>query len=62
MANRQYDVSVTDFDLNEVTGTDAGTLTNDLLVVVKEGAKKSEVVQALQAITAGIAADQLTIN
>lgn len=62
MANKQFDVTISDFDMNAVTGTDAGTVTNDVRVVVKEGAAKDKVVIALHAIADLIAADQVGIN
>lgn len=62
MANRQIDITVSDFDMNAVTGTDEGTVTNDLRVVVKEGAKKDEVVVALNGLAQLIATDKLPIN
>ena len=62
MANRQFDVTVTDFDLNAITGTDAGTVTNDLRVVVKEGADKDKIVIALHNIAELIATDKAPIN
>jgi len=62
MANTQIDVSVDDFDINDVTTTAAGTVTNDLRVVIGTGVDRHAAYVALTAICYKLGADDFTLN
>jgi|TARA_R110000803_G_scaffold131630_1_gene198928 hypothetical protein len=61
MANRTYDVSGIG-DMNAITGSDAGSVTNDVSIVIKEGADRDNVVVAINAVADLIAGNQIIIN
>ena len=61
MANSQIDVALKP-DINLVAKTAAGTVTNDVRVVIKTGTTKEEAVVTLQSITAAIMRDAITLE
>ena len=48
--------------MNAITGSDAGSVTNDVSIVIKEGAERDNVVAAINAVADLIAANQIVIN
>ena len=63
MANRKYTLTLADFDINSVSGTDAGTAAAGTVVVdIAESAGKTDVVVSLRALADLIAADQEALN
>jgi len=62
MANTQIDVAVANFDLNESVATAAGTVTNDVRVVFKQGISRNDAYIALEGILDKLGADGFTLQ
>lgn len=61
MANTQIDV-VTKEQIDDVVATAAGTVTNDVRVVLKEGISKEEAYVTLTAVRDAIVSDRITLQ
>ena len=61
MANSQIDVA-TKVAIDDVTKTAAGTVTNDVRVVLKTGISKEEAFVTLTAIRDAIVSDRITLE
>jgi hypothetical protein len=61
MANTQIDVGVSP-DIDDISATAAGTVTNTVRVVIAEGASKHDAHVALQAIAAALQGDSITLQ
>jgi hypothetical protein len=61
MANSQIDVSM-DPDISDIVHTAAGTVTNDVRVVIAESADKHEAYRTLIAIADALVSDQITLE
>lgn len=61
MANTQIDVAKK-LDLNDVTASAAGTVTNDVRVVLKQGITKEEASVTLKAIADALVGDSITLQ
>lgn len=61
MANSQIDVA-TKTSVDDITKTAAGTVTNNVRVVIEEGMSKEDAVVTLQAITDAIVSDRITLE
>jgi hypothetical protein len=62
MANTSIDVAVADFDVNDAAATAAGTVTNDVAVIIKAGADRHSVYVALDAIVKKLGAGGFTLQ
>lgn len=61
MANSQIDLDAKT-GVDDVVKTAAGTVTNDVRVVIVEGLSKEAAVVSLQAITDAIVSDRITLE
>jgi len=61
MANTQIDVAKKS-DINDIDDTAAGTVTNDVRVVIKAGTSTEEAVVTLQSIISALVSDRITIQ
>lgn len=61
MANTQIDVAM-QTDINDISATAAGTVTNGVRVVIAEGANKNDAHTTLMAIAAALIGDSVTLQ
>lgn len=62
MANTQVDITSADIDEKDIAATSAGTVTNDVRVVFKDGVDRHAAAVALRMIAAKVEAGGITLN
>ena len=61
MANSQIDIDM-ETDISAITHTAAGTVTNDVRVVIAEGADKDQAIRTLRNIVDALVSDAITLE
>jgi hypothetical protein len=61
MANTQIDVAMNS-DINDISHTAAGTVTNGVRVVIAEGSNQGDAVVTLQSILAALVSDRIVLE